>query len=268
MPARKTNPKGLESLLSGGGGPYLRVKDFSSKGRASRVPHARGLRHLFSDLETRMANELEWSSAVSSFREQYPLPLHETQRIAEELGIRHPVHPKTSDPAVMTTDFVYEIGTRRRRTRHARSVKWLSELDLRPHKSARKVARTSEKLEIERRYWEHTGIGWRLVTEEELDRTRSSNIGLFLSHKGLDPHEGEAFWEEALTYTSACLRSGSDRPIAYLAKKAEADGKLLERHFVACVKLMCAARVLRFDMTKAFSPELRACDFSFAGDAA
>lgn len=265
MAQRNTSGKsGRRTAASRTHEPHLRVHDVPSKGRSSRILQGGAVRHLLSDLETRLLTELEWNEAVGEIREQYPLPLHSTQGIAAELGIRHPIVPGTKEPAVMSSDFVFEIGHGRSRTRHARAVKSASEFDIRNPKRLKAVARTAEKLEIERRYWERERVEWRLVTDRDLDRVRCANIRLFLSSNALDPREGQAFWEDALTFTADRLRAGSDRPISHLARKAEADGKLLERQFIACVRHLCATRVIVFDMKKEFSPDLRACDFDFA----
>lgn len=247
------------------GKPHLSVHQVPSRGRSSRILQGGSVRHLLSDLETRLLTELEWSEDVGGIQEQYALPLHATQKICDELGLHHPKIPKTGEPAVMSTDFFFELKRGRKRTRHARAVKSASEFDLRNPKRVRAVARLTEKLEIERRYWEGEGVEWRLVTDRDLDRVRCLNIRLFLSGNVLDPHEGAAFWEDALTFTAGRIKAGSDRPLSYLARKAEAEGKLLERQFVACVRHMCATRVLSFNMSQEFSPALRACDFEFAG---
>lgn len=52
----------------------------------------------------------EFSDVILDIREQFPLLLQEeTIVVAEELGIKHPVDPKTGDPIVMTTDFLLTV---------------------------------------------------------------------------------------------------------------------------------------------------------------
>ncbi len=54
---------------------------------------------------------LDWAPSVVDIREQFPLlPIEDTLRIAERLGYRHPRHPQTRRPIVMTTDFLVTIG--------------------------------------------------------------------------------------------------------------------------------------------------------------
>ncbi|AQT84734.1 Transposon Tn7 transposition protein TnsA [Paenibacillus larvae subsp. larvae] len=53
---------------------------------------------------------MEWSEEVIDIREQFPLlPLEKTMFIAEKLGIRHPIDPKTKHPIVMTTDMLLTV---------------------------------------------------------------------------------------------------------------------------------------------------------------
>lgn len=63
----------------------------------------------------------------------------------------------------MTTDFLITTHS----GYFARSIKPSEEL---------KKRRVKEKLEIERRYWFKRGIDWKVVTENELPRTKIRNI--------------------------------------------------------------------------------------------
>ncbi|MXP13608.1 hypothetical protein GRI44_02420 [Altererythrobacter confluentis] len=218
-----------------------------------------------SDIETRLHAELEWNRAVTRIEAQYLLPLHATERIAAALGIRHPQIPHTREPAPMSTDLYFEMILAGVTTRHARSVKSADAFDIRGRSPRRAAAvrHMSEKLEIERRYWSEAGVHWRLVTDLDLCRVRCANIRLLLSTDKLDPALGPGFWQDAIDLTAAILKAGSDRPLAFLAQRAEETAGLEARHFIACVRHLCTARVLAFDMSVHFSPELRASDFVF-----
>ncbi|GGH79626.1 hypothetical protein JOD43_001737 [Pullulanibacillus pueri] len=64
-----------------------------------------------SDLERNYFYLSEYPDFVVGIREQFPLlPLEETIVTADELGIKHPTDPKTSEPIVMTTDFLLTIN--------------------------------------------------------------------------------------------------------------------------------------------------------------
>lgn len=61
--------------------PWIHVRDFSSKGKASRFKSWKSGRTIqcFSDIETAFAYLLEWSDTVVDYYEQFPLlPLEET----------------------------------------------------------------------------------------------------------------------------------------------------------------------------------------------
>lgn len=151
--------------------PWLTVRDVSSLGLSTR---ARGwkterVHHMLSNLELRYFYALEWSSLVTDIREQYPLPLADTQRIAQELGVAYPCHPSMRTPVVMTTDFLITRRKARVFVDEARTVK--------PSRDLAKL-RTLEKLEIERIYWIEQGIDWGIVTEHECHPTLANNMEL------------------------------------------------------------------------------------------
>jgi hypothetical protein len=105
---------------------------------------------------------------VTDIREQYPLlPIDDTLAIADSLGIKHPTHPKTKEPVVLTTDFYISLRNESGTFEHARTVKYAKDLSNR---------RILEKLEIERRYWEVRAIDWGIVTEHEIPDTLAKNV--------------------------------------------------------------------------------------------
>ena len=127
--------------------PWLQIGDFSSQGRSHRIQdHENGrIHHLFSDLEADYYHILAWADTVVDIREQYPLlPVAETERIADTLGIRHPRAPgggKCNE--VMTTDFLLTVCDKTGDIHYeARYVKYASDL---------KKPRVCEKLKIELR---------------------------------------------------------------------------------------------------------------------
>jgi hypothetical protein len=99
--------------------------------------------HLLSDIECKFFYLLDRADAATDIREQYPLERSATRRIAEDLGIKHPLDVATRTPQVMTTDFLIDVVRDGRPTLLARAVKPAGELD---------NLRAQEKLEIERRY--------------------------------------------------------------------------------------------------------------------
>ena len=70
--------------------PWLTVRDVSSLGLSTRSKGWKTDRqhHVLSNLEQAYLFCLEWSVWVTDIREQFPLPLEETKRIAEQLCVR------------------------------------------------------------------------------------------------------------------------------------------------------------------------------------
>ena len=170
--------------------PWIKVMDFASRGRSTRVEGAKSGRthHFLSWNETAFFYILDFSSRVLDIREQYPLlGLDDTLKIAEKAKIRHPRDTRSRYPYVLTTDF-YIITTE---CTMARSIKEKKELD---------KPRVREKLEIERRYWLERGIDWKVVTEDQIDYQKAKNIrwvrrGRLLENFVPDPKERRAATE-------------------------------------------------------------------------
>jgi len=150
--------------------PWHTVQRVPTRGQANRVlGRASGREHhLLSELETDCLYLLDWCDDVLDVREQYPLlPLEETLRLADDLGVAHPLHPRQRYPVVMTTDFLVSRRTPFGPVTEALAVKLAAALD---------DQRTLEKLEIERRYWAARSTRWQLVTERELPRPVVQNV--------------------------------------------------------------------------------------------
>src|SRR5215470_9882469 len=150
--------------------PWLCVQDVPSLGRVHRIKgwkHGR-VHHLLSDLEARVSFIYEWSLQIGDIREQYPLlPLDETLEIAKECGVAHPADIRSRRPMVMTTDFVLTIKKNMATTYQARTLKYTADLI---------KARTLEKLEIERRYWQARRVDWGIVTEPQASIALAQNV--------------------------------------------------------------------------------------------
>jgi hypothetical protein len=151
--------------------PWLTVREVPSRGQAHRILGLKTHRMhtLFSTLEKKYLLWAEYYLDIDDIREQYPLWIEETIRIAQLLGIKHPISPKTHEPTVMTSDFVFTFHKGMEKRLCVRSVKPSNELEKR---------RVLEKLEIEEYYWRSRNIDWAIVTEKELPATMISNIEL------------------------------------------------------------------------------------------
>lgn len=175
---RSTTEKLINKRISEGRGqgrgenykPELYIQDVPSKGLVTRILGWKTNRehHLMSKLELLYFYLLEWFPTVLDIREQYPLDLNETVSIAEYLGIRHPVDPRTKHPVVMTTDFLITIRKPIDLDEKARTVKYAKDLA---------DKRVMEKFEIERCYWKERNIDWGIVTEKEINHVMAGNVG-------------------------------------------------------------------------------------------
>lgn len=149
--------------------PWIEVADFSSLGRSRRVASAKTGRvhHLFSDVEYGLFLAAEWSCSVVDIREQYPLDRVITQTIAHELKIRHPYYPGTQIPTVMTVDLLLT------KVEHGQE-KFLA-LNAKRDEEAEN-AKSLEKLEIQRSYFEQHGIEHHLIYHSQLPTLKIRNI--------------------------------------------------------------------------------------------
>lgn len=131
--------------------PFLKVVEVPSKGKSNRPYSLKTNRthHFFSNLEEYYFLLSEWNPNVIDIREQYPLSLSKTIKIAESLGFRHPKNNK--EPIVMTTDFLLTLRVNGKISYLARSIKPRKELEKK---------RTREKMKLEAMYWEDLGIDW------------------------------------------------------------------------------------------------------------
>lgn len=149
--------------------PWIRVSDFSSRGRSRRPWSAKTGRHheLLSDVEYEVFLALEWSSEILDIQEQYPLDRELTQDIAREIRVRHPHYPGTQTPAVMTVDFFVTKA----------SIDGPTELAINAKTEAEAATASSlEKLEIQRRYFQLLGVPHHLIYDCQIPKQKTSNL--------------------------------------------------------------------------------------------
>jgi len=131
--------------------------------------------HYLSDIEYFHHILSEYEPAIDDIREQYALlPWEETQEIADELKIAHPIYPGTKTPIVMTSDIVLTIRGSESYQEAVISVKRSEALEL----DHPQVHRTYEKLLIEKAYWQRRGIPWCVSTEKNIPILRAKNLDL------------------------------------------------------------------------------------------
>lgn len=150
--------------------PWIKVQDFSSLGRATRVKGYKSNRvhHFMSDLETRYFYLLEGNHSVVDIREQYPLLDRDlVKKICLEKNIKQPIDLVSKTPIVLTTDFFITIEENGVKRNIARTLKYSHDLEKK---------RVIEKFEIERSYWLEKNIDWGIVTEQDINMTIVKNI--------------------------------------------------------------------------------------------
>ncbi|MBR9728584.1 TnsA endonuclease N-terminal domain-containing protein [Shewanella intestini] len=150
--------------------PWLRIQDVKSHGTRSLIFGRKSQRehHMMSSIESELFYLAEFSDSVTDIREQFPiLPLNYTQKVASILGVKHPIHPKTKEPIIMTTDQLLTTDSPQGTSYHAISVKPESESD---------KQRVLEKIDIERVCWQLLGVKFSYFTGNELTKIQSSNL--------------------------------------------------------------------------------------------
>jgi len=228
--------------------PWLTIQDVPSKGRSSRIPSSKTPRehHLLSDNERGIFLLLDWSDNVVDVREQFPLDRDITRRIAKEMGVAHPMDPRTRTDIVMTTDFLVDKRVGNKIIEIARSVKSKTDLD---------DPRTIEKQEIERRYWELKNIDWRMYIDTDIPEKRVENLRLLYEMKSFDglvvPYPD--YWQDICTRLMAALNTVHRVQVKKLIKELEFTQGLKAEDIIAAIRHLGANKVITFDLDIPFS---------------
>jgi hypothetical protein len=231
--------------------PWLTVQSFPSLGRSHRVKGWKTFRkhQLLSDLELQYFYVLEWSQVVVDVREQYPLwPRETTKTVADQLGLKHPIIPGTTELSVMTTDFLITIEDQGQSREIARTTKYVKELE---------KPRAIEKLEIERLWWEAKGVDWGIVTENDLPQTLIRNIKNLHDLKTLDGFpQLQQDHRELVQHLTTAVQKGT-RSLASIASRCDTEIGLASGSFLALAKHLIANRRWVIDMESEFRPTQR-----------
>ncbi len=228
--------------------PWLTIQDVPSNGRSSRIPSSKIPRehHLLSDNERGIFLLLDWSDNVVDVREQFPLDRDITRKIANEMGVVHPMDPKTRTDIVMTTDFLIDIRVGNKTIEIARSVKSKTDID---------NPRTIEKQEIERRYWELKNIDWRMFIDTDIPKKRVENLRLLYEMKSFDglvvPYPD--YWQDICTRLMAALNTVHRVQVKKLIKELEFTQGLKAEDIIAAIRHLGANKVITFDLDIPFS---------------
>jgi adenylate kinase family enzyme len=233
--------------------PYLTVRDVSSLGRYNRSPSVTvgRVHQLLSDLEYHVLLMLDWDSQVIDIREQFPVPLEESQAIAREMGIAHLSYQGVDQ--VLTTDFLVDINIQGKLVRRAISAKYAKDLD---------DPRVLEKLELKRRYWTSKGIPFNLVTELEIPQLLQKNVKWFhpyMNHFDLDTHEQQ---QEYFRILLAAIDQFSSQKITAITSRLDDDYNVDPGTHLSLLRQFLAQRAFYFDIETLTIKELRAKDLT------
>lgn len=195
---------------------------------------------LVSTLERDYFYQLNFSDSVKDIREQYPLKRNITMAIAKEYGIRHIV----KEP--YTTDF-YIIKSNGQPI--ARTLKYVKDLN----EDARSI---QEKFAIEQHYYADLGVDWKVVTEEDFDRTLSRHIAdcnncIDLSYYDKRFFDFE-FYKDSIYALIDLLYKYSGTELVEIMKRYSSDINLTDGFANAynIVKHMIVHKIIRIDMKK------------------
>lgn len=147
--------------------PYIQAREVNSMGTCSNPIDWKTGRtvQLLSQGEDALWHILRWNDDVVDIREQYPLDLKRTFKIAGEYGIQHPgMNP-------MTTDFLVTM----------RSGLMIA-YSLKPSKDVLEDKRIVEKLFMEKTYWVTQGVEFKLIFKTDINMILYNNIRLVVQY--------------------------------------------------------------------------------------
>lgn len=133
--------------------PWFKVHEVPSRGVSWRIKGTKTNRihHLLSTLEKVVMLHFDSLPTVIDIREQFPLPLRETLRIADMHGTKHGNDKGVNK--VMTTDMLIDFQNEQ------------LAISIKPKSMSK---RATMKLLIEQEYWKQIGVEYWLLTEHEI----------------------------------------------------------------------------------------------------
>lgn len=231
--------------------PWIKINEFSSKGRATRIMgiKTKRIHHLHSDNQLRAFLIFEWSKKVIDIRECYPLlDLMKIVDDKENLSLDKFTDQNTGQQFAITTNFLLTVKEDNGTTRYvARVVKNCSEL-------TKKI--TIEKLEIERRYWEAKNIDFRIITDKDLNRQLCKNIH-WIRETLLDNSETISNIKETSELLYLALFNNKEIIVREALKDFERRNNLSKGTALYVFRYLLAIKKIKVDMRKPINFSLR-----------
>lgn len=221
--------------------PFIYTRDISSLGRSHRLPGSktRRIHHLLSDLELAVFLTLDWSPLVTDIREQFPMRLEDTVRLAEEYGLPHGCYQGTQQ--VLTSDFLVDFDNQQRPV-VAIQAKYSADLQ---------KPEVIERLELERRYWSEKNIPWIIVTEREISRVAFANIQwLYPAQSENDVSQNDLKHYQQLFMQE--FQRSPDRKLTFTAQVMDTSGQLEPGQALYWLRQLLARHCFLFDIDKPY----------------
>lgn len=226
--------------------PWHKTSDFGSSGRTAQIPSqlfpGRTIEAL-SKNETNLIYIAEMARGVKDLREQYPLDLDLTRRIASQLGIKHPYWPNPMSE-IVTIDLLVDFDDGRK---EAFSVKAYSDL-LDP--------RTLEKAELEDRSVATLNIKWNLITDLDFPRFLIENLRILRSFF----KNGDKLKNEVWDLIQKLSNDKTD--LADLLKSISKKLNITIGRSLEIFKHFCATKKITFDYYSQFSTQMKMYQFN------
>lgn len=192
--------------------------------------------HLFSDLELAVFLLLEWHSEIQEIREQFPLQLEVTLKLAKEAGIVHPANAGVMQ--YMSSDFLVNAHNSEQ-SKFVLQAKYTEALS---------DPRTVEKLELERRYWVKKEVDWLLITEQDIPITVFQNIN-WLYPAQRDEIDGDEILQRMQFYAHQ-FNEAPQKTLLNIAKSIDVAYGLPLGESLREIRQLLAKRCFLFDIYK------------------
>jgi hypothetical protein len=169
--------------------PYIKVREVPSEGTSRIIKDKKDgrQRQFLSQGEVYAYYLLRWDESVIDIREQYPLELEDTVKIADALGFAHPCNRETTMTTDILVTYLEEDGTK---SNKAYSIKVSKDvIEIKGTDTPSMIAtknRTVEKLRIEMGYWKLQNIPFELVFKDNINRIKVSNIEAVMDYWNIE----------------------------------------------------------------------------------